>query len=131
MVATCDAFGWTRSCKNIQVLSFHWILPANAKNKWFRLSGIQNIHLAVPLPKDENFFVCSNHLGINCLNETLILYLFPGSGHPSWIFKPLDRQNFLPALFCGKTIFAMQLFLFQLSHFLCFKASINYLSYWS
>ena len=128
MVATCDAFGCTRSCKNIQVLSFHRILPANAKNKWFRLSGIQNIHRAVPLPKDENFFVCSNHLGIN---ETLILYFFPGSGYPSSIFKPLDRQYFLPALVCGKTIFAMQLFLFQLSHFLFFKSSIDHRSYWS
>ena len=48
---------------------FHRTPVANAESKWFQ--WIQNINRAVPLPKDENFFVCSNHFGKNCFYRDL------------------------------------------------------------
>ena len=62
MVATCAAFGCTNSRKNSPGLSFHRIPAANAENKLLRQRWMQNIHDADPLPKDENFYVCANHL---------------------------------------------------------------------
>ena len=78
-------------------------------------------------------------------SETLrwpILYLFPCSGNPWTILKPLHRQFFLPASIPAQTIFLISFnpyinnlcsatFIFQLSHSPCFKSSINHLSYWS
>ena len=71
-------------------------------------------------------------------NETLrwgILYLFPCSGNPQTILKPLHGQSFLLAGFNpAETNFTpasipddpcSAAFAFELSHSLCFKSSIN------
>ena len=60
---SCDTFGCTSSCKNILGLSFHMIPAVNAQSKWFWQRWIQSGNRVVPLPKDENLFVCSNHFG--------------------------------------------------------------------
>ena len=107
----------------------------------------KNIHRAVSLPKDEKFFLFDRIISEKKIasSETLrwpMLYLFPCSGNPWTILKPLHRQFFLPASIPAQIIFLISsnpyinnlcsaAFIFQLSHSPCFKSSINHLSYWS
>ena len=82
IIAACDAFGCTYSCKNSPGLRFQGISVGNFQNKWFRQIQIQNIHRAVPLPKEENFLSVQIILEEIVSTATLrwrILYLFPSS----------------------------------------------------
>ena len=108
---------------------------------------MQNLNRVVHLPKDESFFVFLNHLGKICFLQDLkvgnIAFVsLLRETNPQMIYKLLHIQSFLPASIPAQTIFITCFnpqinnlcsapFIFQVSYSLCFKSTINHLSYQS
>ena len=112
MVASCDAFGCTYSCKKSSGLSFSQDPCCKCSKQiiLMEMDAERTFIVQVPHRKMKTlFFVCSNHLKKkNPSSETLkwgILYLFPCPGNPQTILKPFHRQPFLLASIPAQTIF--------------------------
>ena len=58
-MVNCAAFGCTNRAANKPELSFHKI--PSKKHKYLRTQWLQNIRRDGVLPKDECFYICSEH----------------------------------------------------------------------
>ena len=75
MVRSCAAYGCTNKWKKDSEIAYHKLPTDRAlREKW-----LINIKREGKLPKDENFFICSDHFEETCfqrdLQVTLAFYL--------------------------------------------------------
>ena len=71
MVASCAALDCKNNRDKRPDLSYHRIPANKPENKLIRQRWIQNIRREPPLPKDENFFVCSLHFEKSCYERDM------------------------------------------------------------
>ena len=135
MVATCDAFGCTYSCKYPRVEFFIGSLLQIPKANDFDRDGCRTFILQFHCRKMKTFLFARIISEKTSSSETLgwgILYLFPCSGNPYTILKPLHRQSFLDLLQSLNTQSLLcNFYISALAFSLLLKSSINYLFYWS
>ena len=71
MVINCAAIGCTNTRKKDSNISFHRIPPDTQEKKHIRKLWLTNLRREPPLPKDSNFYVCSNHFEKDCFLRDL------------------------------------------------------------
>ena len=74
MVVSCVAVDCSNSRKNSPELSFHRIPMLNDENRELRERWIANVKRHGTLPKESNFFLCSNHFEKSCFERDLKVY---------------------------------------------------------
>ena len=69
-MVSCSAIGCTnRSTDNINIRFYQ--VPSEKKNKSLRKQWLVNIRRYGQLPKDNSFYICSDHFEENCFKRDL------------------------------------------------------------
>ena len=71
MVVSCVAVNCSNSRKNSPELSFHRFPMLNDDNRKICEWGLANVKRHGTLPKENHFFLCSNHFEKSCFERDL------------------------------------------------------------
>ena len=71
MVVSCEAVNCSKSRKNSPELSFHRLQMLNDGNREIRERWLANVKRHGTLPKENYFFLCSNHFEKSCFEREL------------------------------------------------------------
>ena len=71
MVVSCEAVNCSNSRKNSPELSFHRLQMLNDGNREIRERWLANVKRHGTLPKENYFFLCSNHFEKSCFERDL------------------------------------------------------------
>ena len=84
MVVACVAVNCSNNRTNSPELSFHRLPKLNESNKQIRDRWILNVKRDGALPKDNHFFLCSEHFEKSCFERDLRVSL-----HKSFFLTPV------------------------------------------